>query len=194
MPLAFNSISHGEIAFGFFNIETDLLLLDTYFIFASDFCNHVAAMAEGRPGSDLRMEWEVYRLKEEQIGSLAGAIHGVDLRGFIGDVYRLFPFPRDMEAFAQNPEGAGTQSIVRKLIERYEKASLVPVVVDATGSTVEIGDYLFSREEFHDLLRYVWGGGYPNWKAGIRPDYLVGMKEKVGASGHPLFDGFWSSI
>ena len=28
MPLAFESLSHGTIAFGFFNIESDLLLLD----------------------------------------------------------------------------------------------------------------------------------------------------------------------
>jgi hypothetical protein len=28
MPLAFESINHGTIAFGFFNIESDMLLLD----------------------------------------------------------------------------------------------------------------------------------------------------------------------
>ncbi|MGD2186296.1 MAG: hypothetical protein PVI71_09215 [Desulfobacterales bacterium] len=31
MPLAFESLSHGSIAFGFFNIETDMLLLENYF-------------------------------------------------------------------------------------------------------------------------------------------------------------------
>jgi hypothetical protein len=34
MPLAFESLSHGTIAFGFFNIESDMLLLDRYFLFA----------------------------------------------------------------------------------------------------------------------------------------------------------------
>jgi len=28
MPLAFESLSHGTIAFGFFNIESDMLLLE----------------------------------------------------------------------------------------------------------------------------------------------------------------------
>ena len=34
MPLAFESLSHGTIAFGFFNIESDMLILDRYFLFA----------------------------------------------------------------------------------------------------------------------------------------------------------------
>ncbi len=105
MPLAFHSLSHGEIVFGFFNIETDLLILDTYFIFASDFCSHVAALAEGQVGKRLQTEWEVYALREEEIGNLTGAVHGMDLRGFMGDVYRTFPFHGDMKAFLQNPEG-----------------------------------------------------------------------------------------
>ncbi len=41
MPLAFKSESHGTIAFGFFNIHSDLLLLDHYFMFATDFCETI---------------------------------------------------------------------------------------------------------------------------------------------------------
>jgi len=41
MPLAFDSSSHGKIAFGFFNIETDMLLLENYFIFATQFCSYM---------------------------------------------------------------------------------------------------------------------------------------------------------
>jgi hypothetical protein len=32
MPLAFDTLSHGKIAFGFFNIESDMLLLEQYFL------------------------------------------------------------------------------------------------------------------------------------------------------------------
>jgi hypothetical protein len=40
MPLAFESLSHGIIAFGFFNIESDMLILDRYFLFADSIgCN-----------------------------------------------------------------------------------------------------------------------------------------------------------
>jgi hypothetical protein len=31
MPLAFESLNHGTIAFGFFNIDSDMLLLEKYF-------------------------------------------------------------------------------------------------------------------------------------------------------------------
>jgi hypothetical protein len=31
MPLAFESISHGTIVFGFFSINADMLLLEQYF-------------------------------------------------------------------------------------------------------------------------------------------------------------------
>ncbi len=31
MPLSFRSENHGNIAFGFFNIESDMLLLENYF-------------------------------------------------------------------------------------------------------------------------------------------------------------------
>jgi hypothetical protein len=46
MPLLFKSVSHGDLAFGFFNIETDMLLLNGYFFFASDFCRHVATLRD----------------------------------------------------------------------------------------------------------------------------------------------------
>ncbi len=46
MPLLFQSLSHGEIPFGFFNIETDMILLNNYFIFASDMADNVIRLAE----------------------------------------------------------------------------------------------------------------------------------------------------
>jgi hypothetical protein len=194
MPLAFNSLSHGEIAFGFFNAETDLLILDRYFVFASDFCAEIAEIAGQAADRPIRREWSVYALKNEDIGNLTAAIHRIDLRGFIGDVYSLFPFPADTHEFAQNPESDKTRGVVTETIERYCRPSTITFAVDAAGSTVEIGDYMFSREEFHELLKCVWIGGYPNWKHGIRPDYVTGMMESIAASHHPLFKGMTSFI
>ena len=45
MPLSFKSESHGDIAFGFFNIESDMLLLENYFFFADKFCEWMTQMA-----------------------------------------------------------------------------------------------------------------------------------------------------
>ncbi len=189
MPLAFNSISHGEVAFGFFNIETDMLILDRYFFFATEFCRGMEEFAKAPEGAPAESQWSIYDLNQEDIGSLMGAIHGIELRGFIGDVYRVFPFPADFKAFAQNPEGRATQQAIREIIERYQAPSTIPVIMDGSGTTIEIGDYMFSREEFHNLLQYVWVGGYPYWKMGRRPDYVLRMKEAIEASKHPLFDG-----
>ena len=46
MPLTFESLSHGTIAFGFFNIDSDMLLLEQHFLFGSEFCHHISEMAE----------------------------------------------------------------------------------------------------------------------------------------------------
>ncbi len=58
MPLAHRSLSHGTVVFGFFNIDTDCLLLNNVFFFATDFCAWIKRWAaEGpttRTGSRVR--------------------------------------------------------------------------------------------------------------------------------------------
>ena len=63
MPLLFESLSHGEIPFGFFNIETDMILLNNYFFFASDMSDHVVKLAENDGGLDQHQTWSVYILE-----------------------------------------------------------------------------------------------------------------------------------
>jgi hypothetical protein len=104
MPLEFQSISHGKIAFGFFNIETDMILLEHYFLFAQDFCNHISKIAKVPLKETYESSWEIYLIEDNfNIGNLMGAIYRIDLRGFIGEVYKLFPFPKEREKFKQNP-------------------------------------------------------------------------------------------
>jgi len=50
------------------------------------------------------------------VGNLMGAIQGIDLRGFIGQVYKLFPFPQSREEFKQKPDGATNRAVVKELI------------------------------------------------------------------------------
>lgn len=187
MPLAFSSLSHGEVVFGFFNIESDLLLLNNYFWFAQDFCGYINRLAEKDPDDFSGMEWDGYILNQTDIGDLHGAISGTRLKGFIGEVYRRFPFPRDLELFKQNPEGSKTREIVKALIEKYTPLSPIAITLEEAGKTIRIGDYLFSKEGLAELLNYVWLGGYPRWKQEIRPSYVLKMKEKVEGSRHPLF-------
>ena len=189
MPLQFHSISHGSVAFGFFNIETDLLLLNQYFFFADDFCRPVGQLA-GESGKFFETSWRGYELDFKDIGNLMGAIHGVDLRGFIGEVYQIFPFPKQEKDFKQNPNGFRTKPMIAALVPNYGRKITIPSVVDLDHDTITIGEYLFSKACFLELILYVWMGGFPRWKEGIRPDYLVSLREKIDESKNPLFHGF----
>ncbi len=90
MPLAFESLSHGPVAFGFFNIETDLLLLEHYFFFADDFCRYIEDISQNSAKKAYRASWLIqYIESSESIGDLHGGIQGVRYSGFIGELYRL---------------------------------------------------------------------------------------------------------
>ncbi|OPY74150.1 MAG: hypothetical protein A4E62_00007 [Syntrophorhabdus sp. PtaU1.Bin002] len=187
MPLTFKSLSHGEIPFGFFNIETDMVLLDNHFFFASDMAVHVVGMAMGESGTTCTQEWDVYVLEEARIGNLMGAISGVDLHGFIGEVYSHFPFPCDPDEFKQNPEGYTRRELVEGIVQRYAKPSRIAVALDPGAKTIRIGQYLFDDKGFRHLLNYLWIGGYPKWKAGMQPGYIIEMKNAVEISRSPFF-------
>jgi hypothetical protein len=188
MPLEFESISHGKIAFGFFNIETDMILLNHYFLFAEDFCHHIGQASKEKKDA-YEAAWEVYVIKPEDIGNLMGAIYGMDHGGFIGEVYRLFPFPKNQKDFKQKPEGFKTRSVMEALVQRYSKKISIPVVFNHRKGEITIGEYGFSRVSFHELIRYIWAGGFPRWKDGIRPDYVLAIKEKIDLSESVLLDG-----
>ena len=111
MPLVFDSISHGTIAFGFFNIESDMLLLNHYFLFASDFCKYVEDIVEWNDEESYVSTWPIYYIESsEGIGDLMGAIHGIRFSGFIGELYQRYPFPKESDDFKQNPVGFQTQT------------------------------------------------------------------------------------
>jgi len=190
MPLQFESINYGRIAFGFFNIETDMILLDHYFLFAQDFCDRISKTAEVLPKGRYESSWDIYLIENNMaIGNLMGAIYGIDLRGFIGEVYKLFPFPKCQEDFKQKPEGFKNRNLIEELIQHFAKRINIPFVIDQKNDKVGIGEYLFNRASFQELVKYIWLGGFPRWKDNIRPDYVLRMKEMIEQSKNPLFDG-----
>lgn len=190
MPLAFESISHGTIAFGFFNIDSDMLLLDRYFFFSTAFCEHIVDIAACEPNESKQLPWQVYHIPDpERIGDLMGAIHGVHFSGFIGEVYKKYPFPQTETGFKQKPEGTRTQDIVKAIIGKYGKPTEIIFTMDESQNEVAIGPYRFSRSSFQALIHYVWQGGYPRWKDEQPPDYVLAMKDRILASGCPLFQG-----
>ena len=190
MPLEFESLSHGKVAFGFFNIETDLILLNHYFFFASDFCRFVSEIPDSTNEEPFEASWEVYSIEDGgDIGNLMGAIHGIDHRGFIGEVYRLFPFPREKEKFRQKTEGFKTRTIIEGLVRNYARKIPISFTIDPQRDRVAIGEFVFTRDWFRELIRYVWLGGYPRWKDNLRPGYVLSMKERIGKSRNFMFKG-----
>ncbi|MCK5696498.1 MAG: hypothetical protein KAH62_07920 [Desulfobacula sp.] len=193
MPLSFRSQNHGNIAFGFFNIESDMLLLDNYFFFADDFCQWINKMAKKDDDGLKRLKCQVYFIADsEDIGDLMGAIHGIRFTGFIGKVYTLFPFPDDPQAFKQHPKGYQTRKIITSEIEDISKNREI-LFEFFKGGQIKIGPYLFDKTVFHELIRYVWQGGYPRWKDEIRPQYVIGMKESIIVSHNSFFKEVFSS-
>jgi hypothetical protein len=137
-----------------------------------------------------RTAWPVYFIAEpENIGDLMGAIHGDRYTGFIGKLYACFPFPEDPENFKQNPLADLTQAQVRSIIEEFAEKIEIQFVVDGNAQEVMIGDYTFSRTVFHQLIRYVWRGGYPRWKNEEKPDYLIELKTRLNQNAGRFFDG-----
>ena len=184
MPLAFSSLSHGTVAFGFFNISTDMLLLRNRFFFADRFCAAVVALAAGGEGAEA--ELPCWRIDDPSlVGDLHGAIAGMALDGFIGATYRRWPFPSLPGDFKQDPDGRQTEGEMLAMIPDGAAAEVVPL--RWRGREVSVGDTRFDLDGFAELIAYVDRGGYPRWRGERRPDYVAGMMSELRASCCPLF-------
>jgi len=190
MPLSFQTLNRGTIAFGFFNIDSDLLLMDRFFLFAPEFCDRVGRLADDPGRTVFEAEWEVDVIEDPaDIGDLMGAIHNLRHTGFIGEVYRRHPFPSRPEDFRQKPEGYRTREEIREILDRYAAPATLAFTADPASGEVVIGPFRFSRRGFLELVQYVWLGGYPRWRGMERPDYVAAMKGRIERSGNPLFEG-----
>ncbi len=188
MPLAFQSSSHALVAFGFFHIETDLLLLERRFFFAPDFCQAWLALAAA-PGPEVSLKLPAWSLSPEQVGDLHGAISGRDSHGFIGALYQRLPFPRRREEFAQKPRGALPRHEVEKLLDGSGSGRDLELQASANPQVVRLASYAFSGPQWRALVDYVWQGGMPGWQQGRRPEYLLHCADILKQSGSPWFQG-----
>ncbi len=189
MPLSFHSKSHGNIAFGFFNIESDMLLLENYFFFADIFCEWIIKMSQLQDSELNKFVFQVYQITDpNDIGDLMSAINGISFEGFIGRLYRRFPFPRDPQKFKQNPEGYQTQDFVKSQIQNIANETIIYIDF-SKDRQIKIGSYIFDLIVFHELVRYVWQGGYPKWKNELRPQYVTEMKKCIQKSCNSFFKG-----
>jgi hypothetical protein len=172
MPLAHESQSHGTIVFGFYNIETDALMLDRWFFFATDFCRAgVELAAKGQAA--LAPAWQFN--DPGAIGDLMGAIHGLRHIGYLGQVYLRWPFPAEPEQFRQRLNCAATRGESEVLLARHAApGDLAMSRLD--NDNFAIGPYQFTPAQFQALAAYVRRGGWPTWENyenGGCPDYAA---------------------
>lgn len=188
MPLAFNSINMGTIAFGFFNIDSDMLLLEEHFFFASDFCEAMSRL--GRLLTP-NLELPAYTIhKRENIGDLMGAIRGVRFSGFIGETYKKYPFPQNKSDFKQKTEGFETRKDFEAMILNFADTGKLSVEARLETKRIHIGQYQFEQSVFVELLYYIWQGGYPRWKDEKPPRYVREMESDIAKSDSWVFQGF----
>ncbi len=156
-----------------------MLLLEQHFFFADQFCGAVLELeAAGVRATPVSMDG--YLIADgRKIGNVNGAIGGWDRSGFIGATYERFPFPSDRAGFKQKPGGARHRDWARDLIDGFGTPVAIPVRPNADAGTVTIGDIVFSREVYSELINYVERGGYPRWQNETPPHYVVAMTEKL---------------
>ena len=177
MPLAFGSLSHGTIAFGYFNVDSDMLLLDRLFFFTPEFCD--AAILVRTAAGPATAEIPGWRIDDPAaIGDLHAAIAGTALVGFIGSVYARFPFPASPEGFRQSPEGSASRGFVASEAARFGEPLAIPVV--SSPGRVSIGDYEFTGAGWDALVAYVAVGGMPRWRDGRRAACVERMVRLIG--------------
>lgn len=165
MPLLFNSLSHGVVSFGFYNIETDGLLLGEHFFFCTDFCAAIKALFEKPLDDAANAAFSGHVFPDPQrIGDLKGALHGSRRNGFFGEIYRMWPFSEAPEAFRQKLHCFGNREKTLALLELMATSSEIQLARKSNFQQVAIGAYHFSRREFVRLLQYVVRGGYPTWE------------------------------
>ena len=182
MPLAFQSASHGTVAFGYFNIEIDLLLLETRFFTAGRFCGAVVELDRADEAAI-----EGWRIADPlRIGNLHGAIAGQDLSGFIGATYRRFPFPADPAGFRQSPEGAANNAWAEERIAGFGEAETIALTWDRPARRVSVGELVFDEPDFGELVAYVGRGGYPRWRDEVRPAHVQAMMRALERSSSGL--------
>ncbi len=196
MPLAFQSINRGTVAFGFFNIEIDMLLLQDLFFFADRFCEAAASLLADGAGTASLPGWRIEDPRD--VGDLHGAIRGDRLTGFLGETYRRFPFPARPEDFKQSPEGFRNREAAEEMIRPFGKPQNIALArqgksqipnpesqKDLTAGAFDffIGETVFGEEAFLRLVAYVERGGHPRWRDEIRPDYVREMTGRLKDAG-----------
>ena len=73
----------------------------------------------------------------------------------------------------------------RDSLELPIRGEVVGIVISSGGETVQVGDYVVSREHFGRFAWYVANGGLFGWKE--VPDFAKGAKRDLRYARHPIY-------
>ena len=94
----------------------------------------------------------------------------MDLHGFIGEVYRQFPFSDGPRRFQTKPEGFPDPFAPGTILTDYGQAEEIPVRFRRKENEVAIGEYRFDQENFQELIFYMGKAAIPNGVTDANPD------------------------
>jgi hypothetical protein len=80
---------------------------------------------------------------------------------------------------------------MQDLIAPFSVLQTVQMSVDAPDS-FRFGAYEFTQHACHELIRYVWQGGYPRWKDDTPPPCVTAMTDRLTRARNPFFAGVFS--
>jgi hypothetical protein len=144
------------------------------------------------------VNWDIYIIDDPRsIGDLFGAIEGTSYQGFIGEIYRLFPFPKDPKEFHQRPWGYKNRDMVERILQKYARPINLEIRIfpedhplnPASVPLAAIGEFFFIKDVFHQMIKYVYLGGYPRWLSNQPPEYVENMRKEVEKSPFFIFRG-----
>ena len=118
-----------------------------------------------------------------------GAQLGISFEGFMGELYKSYPFPEKRKDFRQNTHGYLSRPNVEPIIAKWGVRKNIEVLINHELAQVRIGEYHFTKSVFHDLIRYLWRGGLPKWQSEGRPGYVIEMKNRLQESQNRIFNG-----
>jgi len=110
------------------------------FFFSTDFCEWIIEWTDAEDFS--RAEKMVYAIQQrEMISNLSGAIYGYEFTGFIGVVYKLFPFPESPSGFKQKPYSTQNRQAVERTIQPFAVLLKIPILFHPENQNIDFGDY-----------------------------------------------------
>jgi len=139
-------------------------LLQHIFLFCPGFLRLYFKIAEAPLKETYESSWSIYLIRKQFWCGKSEWEPFMELiwEVFIGEVYKIFPFPEEREKFKQNPRGSKPGISSRDLIQKYGKKMNLQFLIHLKMIRLNIGEYLFNKSSFQELNQIYLVGRFPS--------------------------------